>query len=379
MAACAIENDVTWASVRKFLPFDLDSFAVESGALERRRGVAGGEALMRAILLNGLPNSSLGMAADMAVELGIARMNKTAMFKRVCKAEPMLEGTFGHLLTFSIGKEERFGSYRLLAADATALCGPAATGTNFRLHTVYDLGKGLPLSVDLTDASGGETLVRHSSFGPGDLVLADRGYGYNNSFLHALRCGAAILIRFETNSVKLYSEDGERLTAETAEQLADGSDTMDLAVRLPGWDGALRAIGTRRPDGRIVWLLTSLNRDELPADQARTLYSRRWQVELFYKRLKSLLDFGALPSRDGPTARSWIWTKLILAALAVLVTHERFSPWGAPPEPLGGDSARTPSARAPVVGTRVPRKTGKAEKAQPPPLQTRQATHALEA
>jgi hypothetical protein len=71
-----------------------------------------------------------------------------------------------------------------------------------------------------------------------------------------------------------------------------------------------------------------LTSEELSVEEARSLYSARWQIELFFKRLKSLLDLDELPTRDGPTARPWIWAKLVLAALAVVMTDERFSPWG---------------------------------------------------
>jgi len=52
-----------------------------------------------------------------------------------------------------------------------------------------------------------------------------------------------------------------------------------------------------------VWLITDLSRDELPTDSARELYSQRWQIELYFKRLKSILDLDELPTRDGPSTR----------------------------------------------------------------------------
>jgi len=36
-----------WHSVQRFLPYDLDTFAVDSGALERRRGVKSGSRWFR--------------------------------------------------------------------------------------------------------------------------------------------------------------------------------------------------------------------------------------------------------------------------------------------------------------------------------------------
>jgi hypothetical protein len=104
---------------------------------------------------------------------------------------------------------------------------------------------------------------------------------------------------------------------------------------MPGWEAPLRAIASRNDVGQPVWLLTDLSRKALPTAKARTLYGRRWQVELYSKRLKSLLDLDELPTRDGPTARPWIWTKLILASLAALTCLRAFSPWEAPSEASG--------------------------------------------
>jgi hypothetical protein len=319
-------NDWEWASARSFLPFDLDTFAKEHGALER--GIEDGESLVRSLLLVGLPHASLERAAQMARQSGLAKMNTTAFFKRLCQAESMLESIFFHTLGYSVGQENQWAGYRLLAVDATVLCGPGALGTDQRLHTVYDLGKGLPLSAELTGPEGGETLRRHRSFGKGDLLLADGGYGYNRSLRYALRSGARILIRFQFGTVKLFDPQGHRIKAEQANAQVLSSRPIERCVELPDWPSPLRAIGALNPKGEPVWLLTDLSQEELPIEQVRELYRRRWQVELFFKRLKSLLHLDELPTRDGPTARAWIWAKLVLASLAVLLAHERFSPWG---------------------------------------------------
>ena len=140
---------------------------------------------------------------------------------------------------------------------------------------------------------------------------------------------------------------------------------MEVKVTLPGWSKPLRAVGARNPKGEPVWLLTDLSEEDLPTSQVRELYAKRWQVELYFKRLKSLMDLDELPTRDGPTARPWIWAKLLLASLAVLLADERFSPWGAPGEepaqPVGTHGTRNDSDHASTA--RAPH-TAKARKTQ---------------
>jgi hypothetical protein len=258
----------------------------------------------------------------------LAQLSSVALFKRLRSSEKLLQTCFHHLLTHAASPEERFGKYRVLAVDATVLCGPGAKGTDQRLHVVYDLGKGLPVSVEVTDVHGGEKLSRHKSFGAGDLVLGDRGYAQCKGIIETIKRRARILVRFEFSLMRVNRASGRQWKRKDVELRVPETGVIEIPVYLPGYEKPLRAIGERNLQGEVVWLLTNLKSSELPREQARELYMRRWQIELFFKRLKSLLDLDELPSRDGPVARPWIWAKLILASLAVLIGHERFSPWG---------------------------------------------------
>jgi Transposase DDE domain len=376
--------DWNWEAARRFLPFDLDGLAMETGALSRRRGVANGEALVRTLLLLALPNASLRRVALMAQECGLSKMNSTALFKRVRASERLLQALFEQTLQFSLETGDSWKDLRLIAVDGTCLCGPGATGTDQKLHTVYDLGKGLPLSVEITDHHGGEALWRHSAFGKGDLVLSDAGYGYNPSFLWALNSGARICIRFNFQTVTLFDEDGNRINADEINAIMPQEDALDIVVRLPKWEAPLRAVGSRNDEGEPVWLLTDLSEEELPTYEVRQLYRRRWQVELFFKRMKSLLNLDDLPTRDGPTVRPWIWAKLILASLATLMAHERFSPWGYPEkqketQPLGDLRMRSVGHRKSPTPARAETQKRKAKRQKETTPETAQTRLLLEA
>jgi hypothetical protein len=60
------------------------------------------------------------------------------------------------------------------------------------------------------------------------------------------------------------------------------------------------------------------------------LYRCRWQVELAFKRLKSLMQFGHLPKKDPRTARAWMQMKLLIALLIerMLFDAKFVFPWG---------------------------------------------------
>jgi hypothetical protein len=75
-------------------------------------------------------------------------------------------------------------------------------------------------------------------------------------------------------------------------------------------------------------LVTSLPA-EVPAADVLEAYRLRWQVELAFKRLKSLLGIGRLPIRSEALARSWLFAHLIMALLIedastkLLASHPR--------------------------------------------------------
>jgi len=63
----------------------------------------------------------------------------------------------------------------------------------------------------------------------------------------------------------------------------------------------------------FVVLATSLDARSYPAEEILAMYRLRWQIELAFKRLKSLLNLDRLPARTEKGARSWIYAHLILA------------------------------------------------------------------
>jgi IS4 transposase len=62
-------------------------------------------------------------------------------------------------------------------------------------------------------------------------------------------------------------------------------------------------------------LITSLDQESFPAERVLALYRLRWQVELAFRRLKSLLRINWLPAKDPGRARAWLTTHLIVALL----------------------------------------------------------------
>ncbi len=62
-------------------------------------------------------------------------------------------------------------------------------------------------------------------------------------------------------------------------------------------------------------LATSLPKSRYSAKAILAGYRLRWQIELAFKRLRSLLHIDQLPTRTERGSRSWLYAHLVLALL----------------------------------------------------------------
>ena len=76
-------------------------------------------------------------------------------------------------------------------------------------------------------------------------------------------------------------------------------------------------------------LITTLDAS-WPAPEVLRLYQARWQIELVFKRLKTLAELGSLPKHDEQSARAWLYGKLLIALLGQKLERlgRDISPWG---------------------------------------------------
>ena len=66
---------------------------------------------------------------------------------------------------------------------------------------------------------------------------------------------------------------------------------------------------------KYVIVFSTFPQAEFSTEALLEWYRLRWQVELAFKRLKSLLEMGHLPKYDPRSARAWLYGKLFLALL----------------------------------------------------------------
>lgn len=367
-----------WALLRRWLPEDLDQRARQHGFTTRQRGLTDCERWLRLILMHVGGGLSLAQTALRARELGLAKVSSVALFKRLRKAEAWLHDLCAHLLTEQRRRLGAQGSaagdwpsaYRVRAVDASVIQEPGDTGTLWRLHYSIRLPQLTCDHYELTDVRGGEKLGRFA-FSPGELILADRGYSHRAGAAQVLESGASLLLRWNPSVLPVRQPSGQPLPLlGKLRRLARAkAGQWPVQFEYNGRSYALRLCALRKSRvaaarartkaerkakrnrtraqasslelSAYLLVLTSLP-ETFSAAQVLELYRSRWQIELSFKRLKSLLGVGHLPKNEDLSARSWMQAKLLCALLLErLLTEARlFSPWGYElrDEPLADDA-----------------------------------------
>ena len=67
-----------------------------------------------------------------------------------------------------------------------------------------------------------------------------------------------------------------------------------------------------------IVVATSLSKN-IHAEEVLELYRYRWQVELYFKRLKSILAYGELPKKKEESIFAWLNGKLMISLLIAKV------------------------------------------------------------
>jgi hypothetical protein len=356
--------DEDWSLLLGLLPSQWEQQAVLTGASERLRGFSTTSDLLRTLLLHVGKGYSLRETAVRAKAAGIAQVSDVALMKRLQKAEGWLRGLCVSLLEES-GWEmpaETHG-WNVRALDGTLVKEPGRSGSLWRIHYSMRIPSLVCDHFELTAVKGagtGETLGRFAA-GPGDLVLADRGFCKPAGVEALSRQGAAVMVRLNTSSLPLLNADGSgfALLQQIRELKETGTEREwpvwvqgakeriagRLCVIRKSEEAAARARrriqrkaqqggGKPKPEtleyADYVMIFSTVPASAFGTTEVLEWYRVRWQVELVFKRLKTLAELGALPKHDDQSARAWLYGKLLVALLGQKLERlgRDISPWG---------------------------------------------------
>lgn len=365
----SIEQD--WGVVTAMLPAQWQSKALELGAVRRLRGFESVEALLRVLLIHLADGCSLRETVVRARAGDLADVSDVALLKRLRGCGPWFQWMIQEMaanMSLSMAPNAVLAGRTVRLIDGSIVCEPGATGSTWRLHYALNLHTLSCDEVHVTEAAEGESLTRFSIHA-GDVVMADRGFANRHGVRHVVRCHADVVVRMNLTNLPLEDLQGQALAllpllrTLTIGQAADWSARMRddqgvIAVRvcaykktvaqtLAAQEAIQREAAKKRREVKpetleaagYVIVLTTLMQPSAAA--IMEFYRRRWQVELAFKRLKSLLQLGHLKKIDQDGAKAWLQGKLLVACLieTLILTAERFSPWGYPRDERGISAA----------------------------------------
>lgn len=336
------------------LPEGYEKACYETGAIERGRGIKTPDDLMLLSLYHLVNGCSLKEISQIAALTKLGKVSDVAFMKRFQKCGAWFEWVCAHLQwegRISYRKPSYLERYRVLAVDASDVVEKGRSGRMYRLHFALDLFRMKAALYTITRGGTGETL-RNFDVGKNDLILADRIYATPVGIEHCLSRGTDFILRIKRTSFTLFDGNGNALNL-YAEMSGHLEGEIDGFIRRKGRDIPVRICYKKKdaeqrektkkrlkrmesdkqikisPETKLfheyIVLVTSLSvgigyRDILE------LYRFRWQVEIYFKRLKSILDFGELPKKSPASVMAWLNGKLMVALLMEKFMSEELFP-----------------------------------------------------
>ena len=186
-----------------------------------------------------------------------------------------------------------------------------------KTHIGFDLNRGIPRTIFLTDGKGGERPFVDRIVQPGETAVSDRGYQSHHDFDQLQAAGKHFVSRIKENTVRTCLE---------SYPVAPGSIVFYDAKVLLGREGInqtqtpLRLVGYT-VGGKTYWVAT--DRFDLTAEQIALIYKLRWDIETFFAWWKRHLKVYHLISRSRHGLMIQMLAGLITYLLLAIYCHEQ--------------------------------------------------------
>lgn len=296
----------------------------KSNVLRRKRIVKKYSTLVQAAILYIVEKLSFQRLSDiMAAKYGVS-MSDTAWKKQITKIAPVF---YEVMMTYLSRKNKETESNNILgyssyAIDATDISLESKTGTVLRAHTVYSLSKKAYFEAHIADIHTGESVKLHN-IKANSLYFADRAYGKTPQMEYMLANNAEFVFRFSPSQVRLFKDIDctEKIDFKSYLSNIDTVSSVDCFFKgkkkvykirviispIPKDKAEIAALKAKKKSvkkqnkltkdtliyAKWLFLATSLSCTIHP-EESVSAYRKRWQIELHFKRSKSLLRFHRL-------------------------------------------------------------------------------------
>jgi transposase len=329
------------------LPKDYEEDCYTQKAIVRKRGVSNPADLMMLAMFHLQNGCSLLEMSEVARITKLGKMSDVAFMKRFEQC-----GNWFRSINEKMAAEDWINYQKpawmedktVIAVDASDVTEKGRSGRIYRLHFAFDIFSMNSAEHKITTNKIGESLCNFT-LKPGHIIVADRGYSSIKGIKHCNNSGAEYILRIRKNSFTVKNEFDEKIDLLELFSKLNSEECADLSAFATNSEGekiAIRICAKRKtPESAMqtqmklkrkeskkqcviseeakifneyIIVVTNLD-DSISADDILETYRLRWQVEIYFKRLKSILNFGELPKRRPDSVIAWLNGKLMVSLL----------------------------------------------------------------
>jgi hypothetical protein len=348
------------------LPLDYEADCFKEKAMERTRGIASPADLMMLVMFHLHSGCSLIDISQIAKISGLGNVSDVAFMKRFAKCGEWFKAINKKLISNKPDLCDEIIQYEkpnwmqgkdVLGLDASDVSEKGCSGRIYRLHFALNIFDMQSYEQSITTTKTGESLTNFE-LSKDCIVIADRIYSSIKGIEHCVDKGANYILRLRKNSFTPCDENGNKINLlDHFNQLSDdecldinayviNASKVKIPIRICARRKTADAIEQsykklRRKESKkqitisdgakifneYIVVVTNVESTAASSKEILDAYRFRWQVEIYFKRLKSILNFGELPKRNATSSLAWLNGKLMIALLIeIVIAKASFSP-----------------------------------------------------
>lgn len=345
-----IENfDKNWAAIFNHLPDGWRELSIVHKALSvGKYTFTDPDVLMKAMFCYLIAGASFETVADrLMCQRLVKSVSGVAVLKKFRRCAPYFKVLSAMMIQERVARHTSNQTFPwvIRAFDGTHITTPGEKTKDIRLHMSLDVLNGVMDYVEYTDIHGGETLKRLLAKS-GELILADSGYGNRAGTASIMEQGADVIVRINGKGFPCEDIDGgefdfmskfgnmvEKSTRSHDVIFYDGKSkyrgricaykktkdeknkSIEKAEKTAKRKGSEPLSEYSKFANGYVFVFTSLSDEEMDCKSVLDFYRLRWQIEIYFKKLKSQLKIGTPPSRSQESLDAWVHGKILATLL----------------------------------------------------------------
>ena len=202
-----------------------------------------------------------------------------------------------------------------------------STKGGIKLHTALDLSTCMPCVMDMTEArvhdskATREILAKLPAF---SVVVMDRGYNDYELFADLNERGTVFVTRLKENA---KTSPYVKIDADPLQRWGSYDVTFISEEARKRCDATVFRVVQWHDDTTDRWFEFLTNDRNLSAQEVADLYKARWQIELFFKKIKQNLKVKSFIGTSENAVMSQIWTAAIVTMLVEVLRMRSTYPW----------------------------------------------------